>query len=104
MAVRAQFENSNEYVLPLPFPPAKPCVNSVHRVGVFATLTNAYAVVAIGASENFYRSVMSSSLNALGRGEVSFPLKDMVEGSGHGSGSALGGLHGKRLTEGLQCV
>jgi len=24
------------------------------RVGVFATLTNAYAVVAIGASENFY--------------------------------------------------
>ncbi len=104
MAVRAQFENSNEYVLPFPFPPAKPCVNSVHRVGVFATLTNAYAVVAIGASENFYRSVMSRSLNALGRGEVSFPLKDMVDGSGHGSGSALGGLHGERLTEGLQCV
>lgn len=35
MAVRAQFENSNE-------------------VGVFATLTNSYALVAIGASENFY--------------------------------------------------
>lgn len=25
------------------------------RVGVFATLTNSYAVVAIGGSENFYR-------------------------------------------------
>lgn len=24
-------------------------------VGVFATLTNSYAIVAIGASENFYR-------------------------------------------------
>ncbi|KAK2068425.1 hypothetical protein P8C59_003061 [Phyllachora maydis] len=35
MAVRAQFENSNE-------------------VGVFATLTNSFALVAIGASENFY--------------------------------------------------
>jgi hypothetical protein len=27
------------------------------RVGVFATLTNAYAIVAVGASENFYRYV-----------------------------------------------
>ncbi|KAL9974084.1 hypothetical protein ACROYT_G011084 [Oculina patagonica] len=35
MAVRAQFENSNE-------------------VGVFAKLTNAYCLVGIGASENFY--------------------------------------------------
>ncbi|EDN06342.1 predicted protein [Histoplasma mississippiense (nom. inval.)] len=35
MAVRARFENSNE-------------------VGVFATLTNSYALVAIGSSENFY--------------------------------------------------
>lgn len=35
MAVRAQFENSNE-------------------VGVFSKLTNAYCLVAIGASENFY--------------------------------------------------
>ncbi|KAL8901843.1 MAG: hypothetical protein Q9192_000349 [Flavoplaca navasiana] len=42
MAVRAQFENSNE-------------------VGVFATLTNAYAIVAIGASENFY-SVFEAEL------------------------------------------
>jgi hypothetical protein len=25
------------------------------RVGVFSTLTNAYAIVAVGASENFYR-------------------------------------------------
>lgn len=35
MAVRAQFENSNE-------------------VGVFSKLTNAYCLVGIGASENFY--------------------------------------------------
>ncbi|KAF3923675.1 hypothetical protein ABW20_dc0100215 [Dactylellina cionopaga] len=42
MAVRAQFENSNE-------------------VGVFATLTNSYALVAIGGSENFY-SVFEAEL------------------------------------------
>lgn len=28
--------------------------NGVLRVGVFSTLTNSYALVAIGASENFY--------------------------------------------------
>lgn len=28
------------------------------RVGVFATLTNAYAIIAVGASENFYRWVI----------------------------------------------
>lgn len=44
MAVRAQFENSNE-------------------VGVFSKLTNAYCLVGIGASENFYRQeYISSSL------------------------------------------
>jgi len=43
MAVRAQFENSNE-------------------VGVFAKLTNAYCLVGIGASENFY-SVFESELS-----------------------------------------
>lgn len=42
MAVRAAFENSNE-------------------VGVFATLTNSYALVATGASENFY-SVFEAEL------------------------------------------
>ncbi|KAH6850006.1 hypothetical protein B0I37DRAFT_323397 [Chaetomium sp. MPI-CAGE-AT-0009] len=42
MAVRAQFENSNE-------------------VGVFATLTNSFALVAVGASENFY-SVFEAEL------------------------------------------
>ncbi|KAI9799694.1 MAG: Eukaryotic translation initiation factor 6 [Sarcosagium campestre] len=42
MAVRTRFENSNE-------------------VGVFATLTNAYALVAVGASENFY-SVFEAEL------------------------------------------
>lgn len=26
-----------------------------HRVGVFSTLTNGYALTAVGASENFYR-------------------------------------------------
>lgn len=36
MAVRVQFENNNE-------------------IGVFAKLTNAYCLVAIGGSENFYR-------------------------------------------------
>lgn len=36
MAVRVQFENSNE-------------------VGVFSKLTNSYCLVAIGGSENFYR-------------------------------------------------
>jgi translation initiation factor 6 len=35
MAVRAQFESSNE-------------------IGVFANLTNSFALVAIGGSENFY--------------------------------------------------
>ncbi len=39
MAVRAQFENSNE-------------------IGVFAMLTNAYCLVAIGGTENFYRCVV----------------------------------------------
>jgi translation initiation factor 6 len=42
MALRAQFENSNE-------------------VGVFSTLTNSYALVGIGASENFY-SVFEAEL------------------------------------------
>lgn len=36
MATRLQFENNNE-------------------VGVFANLTSAYALVALGGSENFYR-------------------------------------------------
>ncbi|MCJ1310148.1 Eukaryotic translation initiation factor 6 [Agyrium rufum] len=42
MAVRASFENS-------------------HEVGVFARLTNSYALVAVGASENFY-SVFEAEL------------------------------------------
>ena len=42
MAVRAQFENSCD-------------------IGVFSTLTNAYALVALGASENFY-SVFEAEL------------------------------------------
>ena len=36
MASRCQFENSND-------------------VGVFSTLTNSYAIIALGAAENFYR-------------------------------------------------
>jgi translation initiation factor 6 len=43
MAVRAQFENSNE-------------------IGVFSKLTNSYCLVAIGGSENFY-SVFESELS-----------------------------------------
>ncbi|KAI8805263.1 hypothetical protein BJ742DRAFT_250308 [Cladochytrium replicatum] len=43
MAVRAQFENSND-------------------IGVFSRLTNAYCLVAIGGSENFY-SVFESELS-----------------------------------------
>mmetsp|Transcript_5460 Transcript_5460/g.8239 ORF Transcript_5460/g.8239 Transcript_5460/m.8239 type:complete len:246 (-) Transcript_5460:59-796(-) len=43
MAVRAQFENSNE-------------------IGVFAKLTNSYALCSIGASENFY-SVFEGELS-----------------------------------------
>ena len=31
------------------------------RVGVFSTLTNSYALVAVGASENFYRYVEAAS-------------------------------------------
>lgn len=42
MAVRCQFENSNE-------------------IGVFSTLTNAYCLVAVGGSENFY-SVFEAEL------------------------------------------
>ena len=41
MAVRVQFEGNNE-------------------VGVFSKLTNAYCLVAIGGSANFYRSVRGS--------------------------------------------
>lgn len=32
------------------------------RVGVFSTLTNSYALVAVGASENFYRYVLLTLL------------------------------------------
>ena len=42
MAVRAQFEGNNE-------------------IGVFAKLTNAYCLVGIGGSENFYRYVFHST-------------------------------------------
>ena len=33
-----------------------------NRVGVFATLTNSYALVAVGASENFYRYAWGFSM------------------------------------------
>jgi translation initiation factor 6 len=42
MAVRVQFENNNE-------------------IGVFSKLTNAYCLVGIGGSENFYRFVFALS-------------------------------------------
>lgn len=59
MAVRAQFENSNECVNPTMR--GRKSLTSNCRVGVFSTLTNAYALVAIGASENFY-SVFEAEL------------------------------------------
>lgn len=43
MALRTQFENSNE-------------------VGVFAKLTNSYCLVGIGGSENFYRYVFAGNV------------------------------------------
>jgi hypothetical protein len=52
MAVRAQFENSNEYEASSS---SWKYTDAAIRVGVFSTLTNSYAIVAIGASENFYR-------------------------------------------------
>ncbi|TVY16754.1 Eukaryotic translation initiation factor 6 [Lachnellula arida] len=75
MAVRAQFENSNEFVTPphpaplfLCFLFLQQCVQGAYAyreresvVGVFATLTNSYALVAVGASENFY-SVFEAEL------------------------------------------
>lgn len=39
-----------------------------HRVGVFATLTNSYALTAIGASENFYRYVYKFTHGSQGTG------------------------------------
>jgi hypothetical protein len=61
MAVRASFENSNEYVqLTPPLGERRRRTldaDDENRVGVFSTLTNAYALVAIGASENFYRYI-----------------------------------------------
>jgi translation initiation factor 6 (eIF-6) len=68
MAVRAQFENSNECASG-PLPPPLHLLQYRHanallktcRVGVFSTLTNSYALVAIGASENFY-SVFEAEL------------------------------------------
>ena len=66
MAVRAQFENSNEYIYPAilcaPRQRTTSFANtSARRIGVFSTLTNSYALVAVGASENFY-SVFEAEL------------------------------------------
>lgn len=63
MAVRAQFENSNECVSnPEYLYGGLQCTHLVcPRVGVFSTLTNAYSLVALGASENFY-SVFEAEL------------------------------------------
>ena len=45
MALRANFENSNE-------------------VGVFSKLTNKYCLVGIGANENFYRFVQNGLIQS----------------------------------------
>jgi hypothetical protein len=39
-----------------------------HRVGVFSLLTNSYAIVAVGGSENFYRCVYPGRWVELGLG------------------------------------
>ncbi len=46
MAVRALFESSSD-------------------IGAFATLTNSYCLVGIGASENFYRFISIHTANTL---------------------------------------
>jgi len=62
MAVRARFENSDESVPRVTLRPALSWIiwkglntDNIIRVGVFSTLTNGYALTAVGASENFYR-------------------------------------------------
>ena len=69
MAVRAQFENSHEWVVACTtfYIHTDTCeeidmvvLTGLYRIGVFSCLTNSYAVVAVGASENFYRCVFSS--------------------------------------------
>ena len=52
MAVRAAFEKSGE-------------------IGCFATLTNSYALVGIGGSENFYRYCQVASRTEVLGGELS---------------------------------
>ena len=53
MAVRAQFESSNEQVIPLHAAQnvyGECLADQERRVGVFSTLTNSYALVAVGVS------------------------------------------------------
>lgn len=47
-------------------------------MGVFATLTNSYAIVAIGASENFYRYAT--------QGTVTWADRKLWNGDGGGEG------------------
>ena len=51
-------------------------IYGVYRVGVFSTLTNAYALVAIGASENFYR---------YGPAAPRYPRRESVRSVGYGN-------------------
>jgi hypothetical protein len=57
------------------------------RVGVFSTLTNSYALVAVGASENFYRYVCLPTLRAC---------------TPRGGATPLGGLEGKGNENGIE--
>ncbi len=66
MAVRAQFEGNNE-------------------VGVFAKLTNAYCLVAIGGSENFYRwcRILYKSVSLLQTYKAHFEYRSRSDQSFH---------------------
>jgi hypothetical protein len=66
------FRELQRVSLPCPAPPTEVFTKKLrnhtdrksHRVGVFSTLTNSYALVAVGASENFYRYVKENTAQA----------------------------------------
>ena len=90
MATRAQFENSNDIGEPAlslitPMASCSNCVavqlcsshrppldadSIVHDAGVFAKLTSSYCIVALGGSENFYRSLLPPPRAAVMHAEV----------------------------------
>lgn len=61
------------------------------RVGVFSRLTNSYALVAVGASENFYRCVRYSfpAAGTLLRTDIASPRAQCIRSRTPGHGSDL---------------